>query len=127
MSSAALRTKVLALSRMANDMFNLVQAAAGPYMLGSDKANLQGFTAFPALGLVTVWIVWSVLRLPDTDGFPQGIVDELFERHVPARRFQIEATRIEGLWSDSRVPPVAEVGVFGRHLSDGVASRDGVV
>ncbi|CAK7225110.1 hypothetical protein SCUCBS95973_005748 [Sporothrix curviconia] len=94
-SSAALRTKTLAFSRMANDMANLVQAAAGPYMLGQDKANMQGLTAFPAVGLISIWLVWTLVRLPEMKGIPQAIMDILFERRVPARRFQREAKRLQ--------------------------------
>ncbi|CAK7202066.1 hypothetical protein SEUCBS139899_004786 [Sporothrix eucalyptigena] len=94
-SSAALRTKTLALSRMANDMANLIQAAAGPYMLGQDMGNMQGLTAFPAVGLITVWLVWAMMRLPEMKDIPQAILDILFERRVPAHRFQREAKRLE--------------------------------
>lgn len=75
-------------------MVNLMQAAAGPYMLGQDKGNLQGFTAFPAVGLVTVWIAWAMIRLPETKGIPQGIVDTLFERGTSARMFHSEAKQL---------------------------------
>ncbi|CAK7274728.1 hypothetical protein SEPCBS57363_006309 [Sporothrix epigloea] len=93
-SSAALRTKTLAFSRMASDMFSLVQASAGPYMLGQDKANLQGLTAFPAVGLISIWLLWSMVRLPEMKGIPQAVLDLLFERRIPARRFQREAKRL---------------------------------
>jgi hypothetical protein len=94
-SSAALRTKTLSLSRMANDMVNLVQSAAGPYMLGQDKGNLQGLTAFPAVGLISIWIVWAAMRLPEMKGIPQAVADILFDRRIPCRRFQREAKRLQ--------------------------------
>ncbi|OAA65604.1 major facilitator superfamily transporter maltose permease [Niveomyces insectorum RCEF 264] len=90
-SSAALRTKTLALSRMANDLVNLAQAAAGPYMLSQENGNLQGFAAFPATGLVAIWIFWAFIRFPETKGISQDIVDDLFQRSVPARKFKTEA------------------------------------
>ena len=94
-SSAALRTKTLAVSRMANDMVNLMQAAAGPYMLGQDKGNMQGLTAFPAVGLISLWLVWTTVRLPEMEGVSQAVLDILFERRTPARQFQREAKRLQ--------------------------------
>ncbi|CAK7267156.1 hypothetical protein SEPCBS119000_002397 [Sporothrix epigloea] len=108
-SSAALRTKTLALSRTANDVFSLVQASAGPYMLGQDKANLQGLTAFPAVGLITVWLVWTVVRLPEMQDIPQAVLDVLFERRIPARRFQREAKRL--MFMDTQAGAMGD-GIF---------------
>ena len=99
-------------------MVNLMQAAAGPYMLSQDKGNLQGFTAFPAVGLVTVWIVWAMMRLPETKGIPQSIVDALFERRIPTRRFQIEAKRL--LIMDGQADGVSGVVVAGVGAGFGV-------
>ncbi|KAL1898140.1 hypothetical protein Sste5346_003542 [Sporothrix stenoceras] len=94
-SSAALRTKTLSLSRMANDMVNLMQSAAGPYMLGQDKGNLQGLTAFPAVGLISIWIMWAIVRLPEMRNIPQPVADILFNRRISSRRFQREAKRLQ--------------------------------
>lgn len=80
---------------MANDMVNLMQSAAGPYMLGQDKGNLQGLTAFPAVGLISIWIVWATVRLPEMKGIPQAVADILFDRRIPSQRFQREAKRLQ--------------------------------
>ncbi|KIH92509.1 hypothetical protein SPBR_02474 [Sporothrix brasiliensis 5110] len=112
-SSAALRTKTLSLSRMANDMVSLMQSAAGPYMLGHDKGNLQGLTAFPAVGLISIWIIWASVRLPEMKNIPQAVADVLFARRIPARRFQREANRLQvmdGQVVDGQVDAVMGVG-----------------
>lgn len=64
-------------------------------MLGQDKGNLQGLTAFPAVGLVSIWLVWTFFRLPEMKGIPQAVADILFDRRIPARRFQREAKRLQ--------------------------------
>ncbi|EFX02038.1 major facilitator superfamily transporter maltose permease [Grosmannia clavigera kw1407] len=94
-SASDLRTKTLVLSRMASDATNLVQAAAGPYMLSVEYGNLQGYAAFPATAAVVVWITWAIFRLPRTDGIPQRIIDHLFQTGVPARQFPREAEKIQ--------------------------------
>lgn len=80
---------------MANDMVNLMQSAAGPYMLGQDKGNLQGLTAFPAVGLISIWVVWAIVRLPEMRNIPQAVADILFDRRIPSRKFQREAKRLQ--------------------------------
>lgn len=94
-SASNLRTKTLVLSRIASDATNLVQAAAGPYMLSVKYGNLQGYAAFPATAAVVLWITWAVFRLPKTDGIPQRIIDHLFQEGVSARRFGPEAERLQ--------------------------------
>lgn len=80
---------------MLSDATNLVQAAAGPYMLSVEYGNMQGFAAFPAMTAVAIWATWAFFRLPRTDGIPQRVIDHLFQTGVSARRFGREAERLQ--------------------------------
>ncbi len=95
-SASTLRPKTLALSRIAYDLLNLVQAAAGPYMLDPHAGNLQGFAALPAATFAALWLLWCFFRLPDMEGLSAAVLDHLFRSGVPARRFPDEAARLRG-------------------------------
>lgn len=93
-SASTLRAKTIALSRSSYDFANLIQTAIGPIMVHPHYANMRGLVAFPAAGFTMIWLVWSLLRLPEMEGIDPEVVDFLFEKQVPSTKFSEQASRV---------------------------------
>ncbi len=94
-SASTLRALTLALSRSVYDLLNIVQAAAGPYMLSPVALSMQGYASFPTTVIDAFWFVWAYFRLPSMDGISLRTLDQLFKSKVPARQFRLQAARLE--------------------------------
>ena len=98
-SSTRLRSKSIALGRNAYNVFDIISFTVAPYLLNPLEGNLKGKSAFVAMALCVVTIVWAYFRLPECKGRTYEELDILFSKNLKAwqfRTYQIDrATEIE--------------------------------
>lgn len=86
--STRLRSKTVVLARgfynLAGILINIIQ----PRMLNPDAWDLGAKSAYVWMGTGSLFLVWTIFRLPEPKGRTYGELDILFEDRVPARKFK---------------------------------------
>ena len=86
--STRLRSKTVVLARgfynLAGILINVIQ----PRMLNPDAWDLGAKSAYVWMGTGSLFLVWTIFRLPEPKGRTYGELDILFEDRVPARKFK---------------------------------------
>jgi SP family general alpha glucoside:H+ symporter-like MFS transporter len=88
--STRLRSKTIVLARNCYNISGIVTNIITPRMLNPTAWGWGAKAGFFWAGTSIVGIVWSFWRLPEPKGLSFGELDELFEKEVHARRFQVE-------------------------------------
>lgn len=86
-SATRLRAQTLSLARNAYNVVNIIDGVIEPYLINPTEAGLKGKTAFVWFGICTLTMVWALFRLPETRGKTYEELDVLFEKRVPAWKF----------------------------------------
>ncbi|KFZ20703.1 hypothetical protein V502_03052 [Pseudogymnoascus sp. VKM F-4520 (FW-2644)] len=81
------RGKLMSFSTGSNWFFNWVVSFSFPYLYGADQANLGPKIGFIYGALMILSCFWVYYILPETAGRTLEEIDEMFEAHVPARKF----------------------------------------
>jgi len=84
------RGKLMSFSTGSNWFFNWMVSFTFPYLYGADQANLGPKIGFIYGALMILASVWIYFLLPETAGRSLEEIEEMFEAHVPARRFSCE-------------------------------------
>ncbi|KAF2859447.1 sugar transporter [Piedraia hortae CBS 480.64] len=87
-SSRRLQIKTVVLGRNLYNVVGIVTSVLTPYMLNPTAWNWGNFTGFFWAGLAFCCIVYTYFRVPEPKGRTFAELDVLFEKKVPARRFQ---------------------------------------
>ncbi|EED14330.1 maltose permease, putative [Talaromyces stipitatus ATCC 10500] len=85
--STKLRSKTLAIATSIDALTGLVTTVIGPYLLNPGAANAGAKIEFLYGGISVFSLIWCIFRLPETKGRTFEELDILFERRVPARKF----------------------------------------
>lgn len=86
-SAAKVRAKTIAFATAAQAVLGIVMTIAIPYAINPDQGNMRGKLGFLFGGLALLSFVWSYLRVPETRGRTYEMLDTMFEREVPLRKF----------------------------------------
>ncbi len=87
-SAVSLRVQTVALAKVAHQLYDIVAAVLEPYMINPTAWNWAGKTAYFWAGTSTLVTLWAFFRYPETYKRSYEELDILFERNVPARKFQ---------------------------------------
>ncbi|CAK7238161.1 hypothetical protein SEUCBS140593_010387 [Sporothrix eucalyptigena] len=85
--SNALRTKSVAVARIAYNLCSLVYGQLTPHMVQTTSWNWGAKSGFFFGGIMLLGLVWAYFRVPETKGRTFAEVDILFKNHVAARDF----------------------------------------
>lgn len=86
--STRLRLKTVALARVVYNLFTLLNNFIAPQMLNPTAWNLEGKATFVCAGTALICLLWSYMRLPETQKLSYIELDMLFESAAPTRRFK---------------------------------------
>ncbi|KIH93277.1 hypothetical protein SPBR_09160 [Sporothrix brasiliensis 5110] len=86
--SALLRSKTLAVGRIVYSIINTPLSILGTYQVSSTAWNWGAKSSFFWGGLCFLGLVCSYWSIPETKDRTFTEIDQLFEKRVPARRFQ---------------------------------------
>jgi len=78
-----IRSRGVGLSTASNWLWNTIIAVITPYMVGTDKGNLQSSVFFVWGGLCTCAFVYSLLLVPETKGLSLEQVDQMLSETNP--------------------------------------------
>ena len=87
-SSTRLRAKTVAIGRSSFYLWNIVFSVVTPYMLDPTAGDWKGKSAFVYGGTCFCALVWAFFRLPEFKDRTYEELDILFEKKIPARKFQ---------------------------------------
>ena len=87
-SATRVRSKTIAAATAAQGVLGVAMTIAIPYMINPAQANMQGKLGFFFGGLALLCFTWAFFRVPETMGRTYEELDLLFEKRVPARKFQ---------------------------------------
>jgi len=87
-SSTRLRGRTIAIATAVQAGASIVFTVAMPYMLKSDEANWRGKAEFLFGAISLVCCIWCWFGIPESGGRTFEELDILFERKIPARKFQ---------------------------------------
>ena len=87
-SATRLRAKTVAIGRNSFYLWSIIFSVVTPYMLNPSAGNWKGKSAFIYGGTCLCALIWSYFRLPEFKDRTYEELDLLFEKRVPARKFQ---------------------------------------
>ncbi|KAJ9606139.1 hypothetical protein H2200_009100 [Cladophialophora chaetospira] len=95
-SELRLRSKTQSVGFFFNYIFSTIWNVVVPYMFNADQGNLGGKMGFIYFATSIIAVVVLFFEMPETKDMSYEQLDQLFERKVPARKFQsvVEASRI---------------------------------
>lgn len=86
--STRLRTKTVALARIAYNIVGILNNVITPRFLNPTTGNYGGRTCFFFAGTCALCLLWCIFRLPETRGLSYLELDILFEKKASARKFK---------------------------------------
>lgn len=118
--SVTLRLKTLGLARNSFYAANIINAAAGSYLINPSAANLKGKSAWVPVGFCTIIIIWSYFRFPETKGRTFEELDIMFgeqadlpeltsAKKLPARQFKNYKVEKEDVYGDQARDKLGEI------------------
>jgi hypothetical protein len=81
------RSKLMTISTCCNWFFNWLVSFTFPYLFNADAANLNTKVGFLYGSLMVGAVIWVYFLLPETAGRSLEDIDEMFNKHIPARQF----------------------------------------
>lgn len=93
LSTRRLQIKTVVLGRNAYNIVAIINSVLTPYMLNPSAWNWGNFAGFFWAGICFCCIVYTYFRLPEPRGRTFAELDLLFEREIPARKF--ESTHVD--------------------------------
>jgi SP family general alpha glucoside:H+ symporter-like MFS transporter len=86
--STRLKSKTVAISIAIDALCGIVTKVVNPYLINPGNLNLKGKSMFIWGGISAVNSVWAFFRLPETRNRTYEEIDIMFERKIPARKFE---------------------------------------
>lgn len=105
-STTRLRSKTIALARIAYLLAIFINYFVGPYILNPSEGNWKGKTGFLTGGLIVLLWVWTWFRLPETKGRTFVELDILFAKNLKTREFKNYQIEVIGHDEDEKARPV---------------------
>ncbi|BEI90853.1 uncharacterized protein CcaverHIS019_0309230 [Cutaneotrichosporon cavernicola] len=93
LSTRRLQIKTVVIGRMAYNIIAIICNILTPYMLNESAWNWGNFAGFFWGGSCFLSLVYAYFRIPEPRGRTFAEIDVLFERKVPARKF--ESTKVD--------------------------------
>ncbi|KAH8679073.1 general substrate transporter [Tricladium varicosporioides] len=87
-SSSRLRSRTVGLGIVVQNSFGVLMNIVVPLLINPDAANLRGKIGFIFGGTALLSCAWVWARVPETAGRTFQDLDWLFEKGVPARKFE---------------------------------------
>ncbi len=86
--SGKVRTKTVVIARNLYNIAGIFNAVITPYQLNSTQWNWGAKSGIFWACFATFFLAWSIWDLPETKGRTFADIDQLFEEHIPARKFK---------------------------------------
>jgi MFS transporter, SP family, general alpha glucoside:H+ symporter len=87
-SSTRLRSKSIALSRNAYNMFGIISFTVAPYILNRTGGNWKGRSGFLAGRLCLICALWAWFRLPESKDRTYKELDMMFAKKLKSWEFK---------------------------------------
>ncbi|KAK9427992.1 general substrate transporter [Lipomyces doorenjongii] len=94
-ATSRLRVKTISIGLAVQSSLNTMWSFTLPYLFNPDKANLGAKVAFIFGGLAILCVIYLWFYQPETAGRSYEELDELFMKHVSARKFSAYKTDAE--------------------------------